>query len=112
MNTKDVVNVTIKRNTAQRTLMATLYFETHQKAAIARRKLSQIANSRWGQNVKVFLWSKKLQNKQSNHKVSCFFKYQFLDLDNVRKNLHGFFSKKAVLFLQISFPLISVMMER
>lgn len=72
MNTKDVVNVTIKRNTTQRSLMATLYFDTHQKAAIARRKLSQIANSRWGQNVKVFLWSKKLQNKQSNHKVSIF----------------------------------------
>lgn len=69
-NTKDVVNVTIKRNMSQRSLMATLYFDTHQKAAIARRKLSQIANSRWGQNVKVFLWSKKLQNKSSNKQVN------------------------------------------
>lgn len=50
--------------------MATLYFDTHQKAAIARRKLSQIANSRWGQNVKVFLWSKKLQNKGVSKQVS------------------------------------------
>ncbi len=62
--------MTIKRDTANRTLMATLYFDTHQKAAIARRKLSQIANSRWGQNVKVFLWSKKLQNKKPNKWVS------------------------------------------
>lgn len=84
---------------SQRTLMATLYFDTHQKAAIARRKLSQIANSRWGQNVKVFLWSKKLQNRNSNKQVSdSHFFYLVISLLYIF-DVH--FMKKGTLFLQI-----------